>query len=324
MEKLNLEVSEEQKRVRVAQADLRKEDLRKDLEEEEREERRSRRATGWLGALIVLALLAGAVWYAYPYLQEQSLLPQQLTSAKEMLDGVGQRVATAEERLQAWADDRDILRAQMNDLEKRVKSGLGSARKQTAAVATAVGEQLQVELDKRLEPLRTRLASIETTQEAERARVARIQGEVSNLRRDVTQQIAELREGTSRVVLDVNRRVDQSQGDISQLARLHDRERVTFEVSKDRSSEVAPGIHLTIKQTNVERQTVNGWIQLVPDARTLWVTDQKIQQPMIFYTQQDGRPNELVITRVANGSAVGYLLVPRNSSESASSGSSDK
>lgn len=306
MEKLNLE----------------KPDLKKDLEREDRDRKRHQR-TGWI-ALVVLALLAGAAWYTYPIWQQQSLLPVQLKSTKEILDGVGQRVALTEERLQGWADDRDILRAQISDLEKRVRSGLGSARQQTAAVAVAVGEQLQVELDKRLEPLRVRLAGLEAAQETDRARVVRIQGEVANLRRDMTQQIAELRDGISRDVLDVNRRVDQSQTELSQLARLHDRERVTFEVSKDRPSEVAPGIHLTINRTDIARQTVNGWIQLVPDARTLWVTNQKIQQPMIFYTQQDSRPHELVITRVAGGSAVGYLLVPRNSSAAASSGSDDQ
>ena len=303
---------------------LEKPDLQEELEREERENRKERRhrRTGWIGTLIVLALLAGAVWYSYPFLVRQSLLPEQLTSTKEMLDGVGQRVASAEERLQSWVDDRDILRAQISDLEKRVRSGLGSVRKQTAEVASAVGQQLQAEIEKRMEPLRVRLAGMEAAQETERARVARIQGEVANLKRDVTQQIADLRQGISRDVLDVNRRVDGNQGEVSQLARLHDRERVTFEVSKDRSSEVAPGIHLTIKQTDVARQTVDGWVQLVPDARTLWVSNQKIQQPMIFYTQQDSRPHELVIMRVADGSAVGYLLVPRSSVEAAPSGGS--
>lgn len=303
--------------------DLEKQELRQELEDEEREGKRRRR-TGWIGTLVVLALLAGVVWYSYPFWQQHSRLPQQLSSTKEMLDGIGQRLAISEERLQGWADDRDILRAQISDLEKRVKSGLGSARQQVGAVATSVGQQLQVELDKRIEPLRARLAGVEATQETERARLVRIQGEVANLRRDVTQQIAELREGMSREVLDVNRRVDQNQGEVGQLARLHDRERVGFEVSKDLSSEVAPGIHLTIKQTDVARQTVNGWVQLVPEARTLWVTNQKVQQPMIFYTQQDSRPHELVITRVAGGSAVGYLLVPRNSSGASSTGSGDQ
>jgi len=285
-------------------------DLREVLEHEEKQQQRHRR-NGVLGTLLALALVAGITWFTYPIWKEHVALPQQLSGTREVLDGVGQRVAAAEDRLQGWADDRDILRAQISDLEKRFRSSLSSARKQTADVASSVGQQLQVELEKGIEPLRTRMAGLETAQEAERARIARIQGEVANLRRDVTQQIAELREGTSRDVLEVNKRIDGSQGELSRLARLHDRERVTFEVNKSRPSEVSPGISLTINKTDVARQTVDGWVHLVPDARTLWVSNQKIQQPMVFYTQQDSRSYELVIMRVAEGSAVGYLMVPR-------------
>jgi hypothetical protein len=197
---------------------------------------------------------------------------------------------------------------------------LGAARRQTAAVASSAGQQLQAEMEKRLEPLRARLAGVESAQDAGRERLLRVQAEVASLRRDLTQQIAELRDNTSRDVLEVHQRVDRHQGEISQLARLHDRQRVTFEVSKDRPSEVAPGIHLTIKRTNVARQTVDGWVQLVPDAKTLWVVKQKIQQPMIFYTLQDSRPHELVLSRVTGESVAGYLLVPRNAGAPAASG----
>ena len=67
---------------------------------------------------------------------------------------------------------------------------------------------------------------------------------------------------------------------------------------------------MNVTRNDISHQRMNGWLQMVPDGHTLWVRGQGIEQPVIFYTQQDNRPHELVIRRVTEDTVLGYLLVP--------------
>jgi hypothetical protein len=69
---------------------------------------------------------------------------------------------------------------------------------------------------------------------------------------------------------------------------------------------------LQVNRTNVGYQRFEGWVFLMPDRRTIWVHDQGVQRPVEFYSREDRRPRELVITRVTKYSVVGYLLLPES------------
>jgi hypothetical protein len=94
------------------------------------------------------------------------------------------------------------------------------------------------------------------------------------------------------------------------LADAVDRNRIDFEVSRNKTQEVAPGIFLTVRETDVERQQINGWLQISEDGRTVWLRDQSAQKVMIFATKHDERSHELVFTRVGSQGVAGYLLIP--------------
>jgi len=94
------------------------------------------------------------------------------------------------------------------------------------------------------------------------------------------------------------------------LADAVDRNRIDFEVSRNKTQEVAPGIFLTVRDTDVERQQINGWLQISEDGRTVWLRDQSAQKVMIFATTHDERSHELVFTRVGRQGVAGYLLIP--------------
>jgi hypothetical protein len=85
--------------------------------------------------------------------------------------------------------------------------------------------------------------------------------------------------------------------------------RVDFEVTRNHSSQVAPGIALQVNATDVSYQKVSGSI-LTPDRHTIWLRQLKVQEPVFLTSFADGRTRELVITRVNKTGAVGYVLVP--------------
>ncbi len=92
-----------------------------------------------------------------------------------------------------------------------------------------------------------------------------------------------------------------------------DRNRVDFAVSRNRTQEVAPGIYLTIKYTDLENQRIEGWLQIAEDGRTVLIRDHDAQQVVLFSTKNDERYRELVFTHISRNGVSGYLLIPTHS-----------
>ena len=66
---------------------------------------------------------------------------------------------------------------------------------------------------------------------------------------------------------------------------------------------------LGISDTDVARQDVNGWMWLMPDHRTVWLRSQRTNDPVVFYSEQDGKRREVHITGIGRDSVTGYLLL---------------
>ena len=83
--------------------------------------------------------------------------------------------------------------------------------------------------------------------------------------------------------------------------------RVSFEIGRNHSRQLAPGISMGVTDTNVYRHRVDGWMWVMPDRRTIWLRDHNEREPVVFYGHADGRMHELVITSVTRNSVKGYL-----------------
>ena len=95
------------------------------------------------------------------------------------------------------------------------------------------------------------------------------------------------------------------------LNESRSRRRVTFEIGRDHSRQLAPGISMGVTGTDVASHRVDGWMWVMPDRRTIWLRDHSAYEPVIFYGRLDGKMHELVITSVARNSVRGYLLLPQ-------------
>ena len=85
--------------------------------------------------------------------------------------------------------------------------------------------------------------------------------------------------------------------------------KLDFSLTEKHSRQLAPGISFGVTTTDASAGTVNGWMWVMPDRRTIWVRNQSVQDP-IFFTQ-DGNTRELLITGVTGNSVSGCLLLPR-------------
>lgn len=89
-----------------------------------------------------------------------------------------------------------------------------------------------------------------------------------------------------------------------------DQKKIGFDIAESHSRSLAPGISFGVDHVDPYSGQVNGWMWLMPDRRTIWVKRQPIGQPLFFYTREDGRTRELVITRISRNRVAGYLLEP--------------
>lgn len=82
---------------------------------------------------------------------------------------------------------------------------------------------------------------------------------------------------------------------------------VTFEIVPGHSRELVPGkVWFGLDSTDPTSHTVNGWLWVMPERRTIWLHYTETHQPVLF--DQDGQRRELFITGVSPAGASGYMV----------------
>lgn len=91
------------------------------------------------------------------------------------------------------------------------------------------------------------------------------------------------------------------------VAAVHSKPEIAFDVPQGHSRELVPGkIWFGLSSADAEDRTVDGWVWVMPERRTIWLRGAVAHRPVIFY--ENGARHELVITSVAGKSAKGYLV----------------
>jgi hypothetical protein len=271
--------------------------------------KKTTRALGLLTLSLAVGLF-GAAWYGYSIHQNHTNLLSQLPRLQDSFSSLGKRMETTEEQLRSWTSEEASLGKRLANVEKRAAANLQLARRESRELATQVSQRLEAEMNQRLEPVLARLGKIESSQESEQARLEQLRTEVGSLRNETAREMTAMRQENSRDFSDVNQQVAWTRRDLHDLGKQVEFDRVDFELAKNRTREVIPGISVKLMKTDPSYQQVDGYIQMVPDGHTLWVRSQGIEQPVAFFSQKDNRPYDLVFSRVNKDSAVGYILVP--------------
>ncbi|HYR92207.1 MAG TPA: hypothetical protein VE422_49640 [Terriglobia bacterium] len=270
-------------------------------------------------AVLLVAAVIGIAWLNSPRKTQVGASPNRLLAAIDAQASVNDRLNSAEEKLNAWPKERTGLTDQMAQLEKSVASNVRRAR----AEALALVEGVKREMRQGLDSVQSRLGGIESTQSEMHNEVARLQDDLAAVQRDLAavreaaaqqtaqvHQIDQAQQSTQGEVSGLHNQMLSNQSRVDTLYYQVERQRVDFEVSKDRTSELVAGIYLTIHHTDVARQQIGGWLQIASDGRFVWLRDAGAQHPIAFSSQSDERAYQLVFTRIADGIAAGYIMVP--------------
>jgi hypothetical protein len=268
----------------------------------------------WVFSLILLLAGGALFWYGYRAAEGYEGRFASLPDYGASIQAANTRVDETEKKLATWESDWKGLSDRLAKAEQRVASDLKLVRNFAQQQANQIHRELISEIDNRTEWLQMRMARMETTQESQRARIAELQEELAGVRSELNEQTelaARSREDAHRAMDGIQQSVSATRDDVDSLAWQSAHQRVDFEVSHGRASEPIAGITITLKNISVPYQRIEeGWVHVVPDGKILWIRSQGVQQPVVFYSQKDSRPYQLVFTRITRDGAVGYLVHP--------------
>src|SRR6266568_3011383 len=270
-----------------------------------------------LVTLLLLLILAVVVWYNFPTLQTDYQSLSQFPATKELVKTLGQQESATEAQLRELMGNWDGLQTRLATLDHKVGSGLAAARKHSEELIAQARGQFEQELNDRTQAMNARVDGVESEQAETRKELAQakdqLQKEVATLR----EQVGQRQDNTDQAVRDIQDQVGQGQKGLNSLAQEVHRQRVDFEVSENRSVELAPGVSLTVLKTNVSYQSFDGFLSLTNEGRTVWLSNVGISKAIGFYpTKQAHRSFDLVVTTISRKGVVGYLMVPEADSQS--------
>jgi hypothetical protein len=277
------------------------------------------RAPIWASVGLLAAATGGLYWYG---VRDNESRLTELASIRTSLNTAGTQLNLLAEKFRNW--DEQNFGGRLQKLESSVdikfQSVLRAAQKQAQDSAQVIAARLRGEFDSRSQRIESRLATVERLNEQDRTQVASLQAELHRVKQELVQQQTRIDGATHNASADkqfleskiaaVRGETEQGRRDLDNLARGIETRRIGFEISKGHSRDIAEGISIGVTGTDIAHRRVKGWMWIMPDRKTIWLRDQGALQPVVFYSDADGKRREVVFTHVTQNSAVGYVLLP--------------
>jgi len=259
--------------------------------------------TLWVLVVVLAAAFGALAYYGNRVVKNQNAHIMQLFGSQGTLATLGQRADAAESKLHDLAGDWQGMGQRVAKLEGRVAADAKQTRAYAETLTQQLHQQITAEMDARTSTLDARLRQVESEQADQRAQMARVE---ANLKQD----ISAVREENGRDLSGVRQQEESNARDVNAISQKLDRQRIDFEITKGQNRELAPGISLQIRGTNVAHQRYHGALTLAQAHRTVWLRDQSADEPVRFLHKDGEEPYELVVTDVTKKAVAGYLLTP--------------
>jgi peptidoglycan hydrolase CwlO-like protein len=270
-------------------------------------EPRARRSGGLWAAVVILALaLAAVTGYGALVLRRNNISIAQLPGMNRLITGLNGRMDATETKLRDLTSNWGNVQNHVAALDRKLGSNLQLARRQAQDLVDQAQTRIEAEVGRNNQRVDARLSRLESGQQDDQKRLAELGNQVGGAR----QEIGASRDETQRDMASLRQEVDHNGNDIRALGQKIERQKVTFEATKNKPQELVPGISMTVTKTNVNYQRFEGYLTLAADSRTIWLPDTGAQQSVVFVPRQSSRPYDLVVTAVRPDGVVGYLMLP--------------
>ena len=288
---------------------------------------RASRRRHWITDIVVTLVIVGlgvVAWYAYPVFRKHQAGIAELPDIQKAVGSVRDGLQSASSKFDQWTTDQQIVRDRTEQALRELRARVETVKQDAGEAAASLTERVQSELGSKVDKVQTQLAELQSNRKDDQERIASLERDLKEVREQtarqeqdlnaVRQQVQDQEALDQRQLSDVTDLKQSESRDRHDLDRLNDKlavERVDFEVSKNRQSDVAPGITLAVTGIDLPYQRISGWVRLAQDRRTIWIRNHGEQEPLEFYGIADNRKRELVITHMTGDSVAGYLLLPK-------------
>jgi chromosome segregation ATPase len=285
----------------------------------------------WVIVILLVAGAAGFFWYGSPLLSEHRGLLGKMPVLQSALNDITTQIKATERQIGGWANDHAALSDRVSKIEESVTSNLKTVRNEARNEARLTGQQIKQETGQSLQALQNRVTAVESIQREHSEEDAKLRNELAGVRQElagareenarqasqIASQIEQAGQSMRNNLSGLDRRLSSNQMAVSALGYQVGRKRTDFELQNGRTQQIVDSIYVTVKKTDVERQRVDGWVQIASDGRFVWLRGQGAQNPIDFSSRADARPYQLVFTQVGHDNAKGYILVPMTGEASA-------
>jgi predicted nucleic acid-binding Zn-ribbon protein len=264
------------------------------------------------GSVIVVTLLSmvvvGGAWWVNHRLQAQGSSLTEILGLQAAVETLNRRMSAAEVAVSTFPEELKNVTGRVDALDKK-------------GTTVRMGANAKPVQESQIAQLNDQIASLEAQHSADTTQIDSLRGEVALLKQDTNSQIANVRSqipaDASQDVAALRSAVDRDQARLALLSRRMDRDRNDFEVSEGQAREVVPGILMTIKETDVGKQQVSGWLYLQHEHRFVYLKNQGLMRPITVYGGSEKEVHDIVITRVRKSYAIGYVLSPKEDGKAA-------
>jgi hypothetical protein len=267
----------------------------------------------WVALVLLVVLLAGATYYGYQTLENANIRLSAIPTMLKSLSTVDGRLTDVESQLSSWSRNWQDLTGRVNQVADSTRQDYAKARKHaevlTAQLHAQVG-QLQQQMEDRSQAVDARLGQLDTNQQSAQERIAQLQKQLA----DAQQQLASLQQETNGDLATLHQHMASNDQQLGQLTNEVERRRVNFELAKNQITNLSPDVTMDLTASDAKYQRFSGWVYFEPDHHYLWIRQQGVMQPIVFYDAQKSSQYEVVVTALRGDSAIGYLLVPQGSS----------
>jgi chaperonin cofactor prefoldin len=257
----------------------------------------------WIIVATLAAVLGALVYYGYRTVQTQDARITQMFGNQGTAGTLGQRADAAESKLHDLAGNWEGMGQRVTKLEGRVAADARETRRYAETLTQQLHQQMSAELNARASTLDARLQQVESEEAAQRTQMAQVEASLK-------QEISAARDEDGRDLSGVRQQAESNARDVSAISQKLDRRRIDFELTKGQTKELAPGISLQVRGTNIAHQRYHGALLLPQEQRTVWLRDKSAREPVRFFQRDGGEPYELVVTDVTKKGVSGYLLAP--------------
>ena len=266
-----------------------------------------RRSAGVWACLATLTVaLAVGVIYGYAVLKQENIQVDQIPGMAKSLPAINRHLASLEKRLVLASSDRQNLASQVQRIDTGSMAALDATRQQTSKLVAHVQENLLEEINQHTAALQAQVSQMASERSADHQllaqteeQLAQARSELERTRRDYTLEMSALREQQG-----------EEHRELASLSSSLPTRQVNFEIQKNQAAPLAPGISFQLTKTDVRHQRFDGLIESAPGHQAVSVQSQGVRNPIMFYPSDDGKGFLLVVTRVGENKASGYLLIP--------------